>query len=144
MRGESGASFNLLSTPLLSLNAEFRAVPPAFRGLDITETVLGSMHLSLCAAPGEAASTLEMDVDSGNITTHDWSAPMRAEEERYICDLREMRYASALSHLGALAGALRAHALPSVHPLSSIRNPLAGALGGWPGCCRGAGWRRRW
>ena len=136
VRGESGSAFNLLSTPLLSLNADFRAVPPAFRAHDITETVLGSIHVALCAAAGEAPSTLEMDVDSGNITIRDWPAAIRVEEERFICDLRDMRCAPAPLHLALHTQG----ASTEMHTV--IREPVAGALGSRPSCCPGAGWRR--
>ena len=39
VRGEPGAVFNLFSAKELSINAVFEAVDPAFRALDITDTV---------------------------------------------------------------------------------------------------------
>ena len=70
--GEVGAAFNLLSSPALSLNAEFIGVPRAFRGAHagdlsrtLTNTTLGSVHLAACAE-GRAMG-LRLDVASGKL-----------------------------------------------------------------------------
>ena len=49
VKGDAGAAFNLLSSRRLSINAEFVGVPPRYRALDITETVLGATSIALCA-----------------------------------------------------------------------------------------------
>ena len=103
MRGAPGRAFNLLSTPALSVNAEFTGVPERFRAEDITDTVLGSVGLSYCSVRGGAVSVV-VDASTGNVTVS--AAPPAADaarraaaaaytgaklfEERYVCDLRRM------------------------------------------------------
>ena len=103
MRGAPGRAFNLLSTPALSVNAEFTGVPERFRAEDITDTVLGSIGLSYCSVRGGAVSVV-VDASTGNVTVS--AAPPAADaarraaaaaytgaklfEERYVCDLRRM------------------------------------------------------
>ena len=53
--------FNLISTRRLSLNAQFLPVTEGFVGAegklgDFTDTVLGTLHLALCAADGSGPS----------------------------------------------------------------------------------------
>ena len=49
MRGEPWRYFNLISTPTLSLNAQFVPVPEGYVHGNITDTVLGTLHLTVCA-----------------------------------------------------------------------------------------------
>jgi hypothetical protein len=75
--GEAGHSFNLVSTPLFSVNADFQAVPANFRyaGLpdnvgdpfnirNLSDTVLGSMHVAV-RLPDEHVFGLHVAVESG-------------------------------------------------------------------------------
>jgi len=102
--------FNLVSSATLSINAAFEQVPPRFRALDITETVLGSVSVATCpGAKGGAgrphAQRREwiFDAPSGNLSVitrgggamggagdgslHD---PSPVVFERLQCDLRTM------------------------------------------------------
>ena len=75
--GEVNSSFNLLSSPRLSLNAQFIAVPPALRGAragnasrELTNTTLSSIHLTACdGREGREGGSLriEFDVSSGGL-----------------------------------------------------------------------------
>ena len=112
VRGEAGRNFNLFSSPTLSINAAFEAVPERFRALDITETVLGSLSLAVCSAADDAM-TLRFDVSSGNLTVRDrrdrgeGASPPAASVlfERFECDLRLMscRWVQRPTALAALA-----------------------------------------
>ena len=67
VRGEPWKYFNLLSTPALSLNAQFLPVPERFVHGKITDTVLGTLHLALCDAPRSRIVGATFDVFSGEI-----------------------------------------------------------------------------
>ena len=67
VRGEPWKYFNLLSTPRLSLNAQFLPVPERFVHGKITDTVLGTLHLALCDAPRSRIVGATFDVFSGAI-----------------------------------------------------------------------------
>jgi hypothetical protein len=67
VRGEAHLAFNLLTSPRLSINAEFREVPRRFRAEDITDTVIGSVSIAACSVGG-GTLRLGIDVDSGNLT----------------------------------------------------------------------------
>jgi len=65
VRGEPWKYFNLLSTPRLSLNAQFLPVPERFVHGKITDTVLGTLHLALCDAPRSRIVGVTFDVFNG-------------------------------------------------------------------------------
>ena len=67
VRGEPWKYFNLLSTPRLSLNAQFLPVPERFVHGKITDTVLGTLHLALCDAPRSRIVGVTFDVFNGAI-----------------------------------------------------------------------------
>ena len=109
IKGEASRAFNLLTPPGLSLNAQFLSVPDGFRAEDITETVLGSVHVAACGLRGEQLS-VHFDVVSGNLSVSvdndpALETPQRALRsraalaaahgvklvlERYVCDMRRM------------------------------------------------------
>ena len=103
VRGEAGFVFNILSSPRLSINSLFDAVPPQFPTLAVGDTVLGDLGIALCGADGGAAVRLHLDVATGNLTlAHE--AGSSAEDalaaasevgavvrlERFLCDLKQM------------------------------------------------------
>lgn len=65
--GEPNQVFNLLSSPSVSVNARFEAVPSAFKGEDITDTVLGSVGVAVCDLQGGALQ-LHFDMATGNVS----------------------------------------------------------------------------
>ena len=65
VRGEPWKYFNLLTTPTLSLNAQFLPVPERFVHGKITDTVLGTLHLALCDAPRNRIVGVTFDVFDG-------------------------------------------------------------------------------
>ena len=114
MRGQPERAFNLLTAPHVSLNAEFIKVPKNFRAEDITDTVLGSVHVAACA-PDRVSLAVTFNVSTGNLTVEaldkrgqpiEVSATasrggrpakavaatygVRLLMERYVCDLRRM------------------------------------------------------
>ena len=63
--GEPWKYFNVVSSPTISLNAQFLPVKPGFAHGKITDTVLGTLHLAVCdAATGRTLGVL-FDVFSG-------------------------------------------------------------------------------
>jgi len=63
--GEPWKYFNVISSPTISLNAQFLPVKPGFNHGKITDTVLGTLHLAVCdAATGRTLGVL-FDVFSG-------------------------------------------------------------------------------
>jgi len=63
--GEPWKYFNVVSSPSISMNAQFLPVKPGFVHGKITDTVLGTLHLAICdAATGRTLGVL-FDVFSG-------------------------------------------------------------------------------
>ena len=109
IKGEAHRMFNLFTSPGVSLNAHFLSVPDAFRAEDITETVLGSVHVLACGLRGEQLS-VHFDVATGNLSVSVSGDPgnetnpqpsrgraavaaalgVRLILERYVCDMRRM------------------------------------------------------
>ena len=101
VRGTPGAVFNVLSTPVLSINGQFLAVPPRFKGVDITDTVLGAVGVALCdsnAAVGALTfatdGALSLVAADGSISAHTVSggggAGWSLRHSRLVCDLKAM------------------------------------------------------
>jgi len=106
VKGEAASVFNIVSSPTISVNAEFLQVPPEFQGEDITETVMGSVEVAFCSRLG--ATHLRFNVTDGNLSTTlvdpilnargrsrtvpeiMASAGLKLIEERYVCTLRRM------------------------------------------------------
>jgi len=113
VKGEAGHSFNLVTSPSLSVNAEFQAVPPGFQyiGLpddegtplnarNLTETVLGDMHVVICTHHGDKVGLL-LNMSSGahrcdvNGRLADCnsilpSASVEVNGQVVVCDLEDM------------------------------------------------------
>ena len=90
VRGEPGRVFNLFSSPLMSINAAFEEVEPAFRAEDITDTVLGTVSIAMCSSLG-GRGELHFDVASGNTSLLGGTGlAAEATLERHVCDLRSM------------------------------------------------------
>jgi len=115
VHGEPQRTFNLLTSPTTSLNAQFVEVPKAFVGEDITDTVLGDVGIAACG-PRDEMLFIHFDVATGrlNVTVDDEdqgnppaaaAAPRASNRgvaamaaahgtklvlERYVCDLRRM------------------------------------------------------
>jgi len=98
IRGAAGHHYNLISSPQLSVNANFIAVPEKFQDADFGDTLLGNLGVVLCAHG--RAQQLEFDIQSGRlINLHDNRKSTLDEVsnsgrhfvyERYMCDLERM------------------------------------------------------
>ena len=106
VKGEAGRAYNIVSSPSVSVNAEFQQVLPGFEGEVITATVMGNVEVATCGHFGTAK--LFMSVSDGrlNLTFHPGPTPttlaslstekamaasgVKMVEERYICNLRRM------------------------------------------------------
>ena len=80
VKGEAEKVFNLLTTPSISLNAQFVSVPPQFRAEDITDVILGSVNIAACGPRGEKLS-VTFDVASGNVSVSATTPPMDTAEQ---------------------------------------------------------------
>ena len=139
VRGEPGLVFNLLSASAMSINAMFEAVPPKFQALDITDTVLGSVNLAVCATDISPLSkggfgSLHFDVGSGNLSLS--GAPIGAVFERLRCDLASMScdWVPAKANHGSVTGTddrqVHALALPMMDSgFARVRVRVEGAAG---------------
>ena len=67
VRGEPWRYFNLVSAPRLSLNAQFLPVPDRFVHGQITDTVLGTLHLAMCNAATRHTLGVLFDVFDGTL-----------------------------------------------------------------------------
>jgi len=112
VRGEAGVSFNVVSSPRLSVNAGFAMVPSTFPTLAVGDTVMADLGIALCGADGGHALQLHIDSVTGDIslaneTTDDdglsgrgrslagvWQAALEMgallSVERFVCHLEHM------------------------------------------------------
>ena len=106
VRGEAGRAFNIMSSPSVSVNAEFKQVLPGFEAEDITDTVMGDVEVATCGHFG--AAKLFMNASDGGLRLSFHPRPIPAAhaslsmekkmaasgvnliDERYICNLRRM------------------------------------------------------
>ena len=80
MRGEPWRYFNLVSAPHLSLNAQFLPVPDRFVHGQITDTVLGTLHLATCNATTRHTLGVLFDVFDGTLKCTLRTTPGGAKE----------------------------------------------------------------
>ena len=112
VRGEAGVTFNVVSSPRLSVNAGFAIVPSTFPTLAVGDTVMADLGIALCGADGGHALQLHIDSVTGDIslaneTTDDdglsgrgrslagvWQAALEMgallSVERFVCHLEHM------------------------------------------------------
>jgi len=112
VRGEAGVTFNVVSSPRLSVNAGFAIVPSTFPTLAVGDTVMADLGIALCGADGGHALQLHIDAVTGDIslaneTTDDdglsgrgrslagvWQAALEMgallSVERFVCHLEHM------------------------------------------------------
>ena len=76
MRGEPWKYFNLISSPQLSLNAQFLPVPAEYVGASgrlsqFSDTVLGTLHVAACipGTPRVASGSPLNEWESGRMPT---------------------------------------------------------------------------
>ncbi|KAL1518644.1 hypothetical protein AB1Y20_002932 [Prymnesium parvum] len=146
--GTAAHAYNLLSSPTLSINAEFTVVPDAFQTPEVSSTLLGSLGVALCGGGGSSALLLELDVATGRVhspTDADEPALARAaargfsfELQRYVCRVEAMRCeweapcAAPPCAAGVESGLSRARLhlrdpSPLGAPLTFVRNALVRA-----------------
>ena len=65
VRGEAGRAFNIVTSPSVSVNAEFQQVLPGFEAEDITDTVMGDVNVATCGHFGTAK--LFMNASDGGL-----------------------------------------------------------------------------
>ena len=91
VKGVPGGIFNLLTSPTLSINARFEAVPKALRAEDVTDTTLGDVAIGLCVEGCE--TQLAHAVRTGLVTRRSRCAAgnsVTVTQERLECDLQQM------------------------------------------------------
>ena len=106
VRGEAGRAFNIVTSPSVSVNAEFRQVLPGFEAEDITDTVMGDVNVATCGHFGTAK--LSMNASDGGLHLSFHPRPIPAAHaslsmekqlaasgvkliaDQYICNLRRM------------------------------------------------------
>ena len=106
IKGEAGRAYNIVSSPSVSVNAEFQQVLPGFEGEVITATVMGNVEVATCGHFGTAKLFMSVSDGRMNLTFHPGPTPatlaslstekamaasgVKIVEERYICNLRRM------------------------------------------------------
>ena len=106
VQGEAGRAFNIVSSPSVSVNAEFIQVLPGFEGEDITDTVMGDVEVATCGHFGTAKLFMNASDGGLRLSFHPHPIPaahaslsmekqmaasgVKLIDERYICNLRRM------------------------------------------------------
>ena len=106
VQGEAGRAFNIVSSPSVSVNAEFIQVLPGFEGEDITDTVMGDVEVATCGNFGTAKLFMNASDGGLRLSFHPHPIPaahaslsmekqmaasgVKLIDERYICNLRRM------------------------------------------------------
>ena len=129
VRGEAGVSFNIISSPRLSVNAGFATVPSTFPTLAVGDTVMADLGIALCGADGGQALQLHIDSATGDISLANetidgdglsghgrplasvWQAALATgallSVERFVCHLEHMNCTwtdVVHAHAGGTAG----------------------------------------
>ena len=106
VKGEAGRAFNIISSPSVSVNAEFQQVLPGLGRADVAETVMGNVEMAVCGHFGVAKLLLNASDGGLRLSFHPGPIPtglaslstekimaavgVKLVEERYTCNLKRM------------------------------------------------------